>query len=222
MAIFSVNKMIIRTVLSLLCFFICCNTFAQKHWNINGGINFTYPTTSFLLNYKMGIGEQLGVTYTADLINNISIISGLEIDHHTWKFNDLYYFTKDLDVEMLDHEFSEWNLSVPLLCDYEIEFTKLGLHFITGPQLFYGLDNRLKVFQYKGTDDISNLDMYTNSYSGIKYKRFNTAWSIGTGISVKDFTFYFKASLGLTNIAKETSYKVHKNNYSISIGYYFK
>jgi hypothetical protein len=212
-----IKKLVFASAALLMCFSIS----AQNYFTLKGGMNFTHPSVPSPYGYKTGMGAKVGASYSINLYENLSLEPGLTICFHTWKFDDLEVFTGEGDMleEGVDHKFQEVELSVPLLIDYSIPLDPVGLHIFIGPQLNYGLSNKLKTDTPIGGNDMGNtIDMYDDGI-GFKYKRFGVAWNIGAGIILPSYiSLDFTVSLGLTNMAN-ASYGIHKNSFAITLGY---
>ena len=211
-----------KIVFALMAIAICCAASAQNFLTIKGGVNFTHPIAKSPLDYKTGVGAQLGASYSIGLVKNFYFEPGINIAYHSWKLKEFVADDKvgDMVAEHFDHKFNEWEIALPLHFDYRLPLNPVGLHVFTGPQISCGLSNKLKTkLMIGGSDMGTSTNMYGDD--GM-YKRFGVAWNIGAGvILMKNVSLDFTASLGLNNISSAKNYTVRKNAFSLTLGYSF-
>ena len=204
---------------------LICNTMnAEGGLSVNWGVNFTHPSAPSPYGYKTGAGAQLGCSYSLNLFSRFSIAPGIKISYNTWKFDSFDYVELgNINIEKVDHGFREWEMSVPLSLSYTIPIRNANLMLLSGPQINYGLSNKLFTTIIVDGRDIGNTcNMYSDGTSGLMYKRFSTSWNFGLNLSfAKHYIIGVNSSIGLSNIAKSASYEIRKNSYSVTFGYSF-
>ncbi|MDR2036713.1 MAG: PorT family protein [Bacteroidales bacterium] len=225
----------LKLIFGTLFLFFCLSISAQNspfRFGVNAGINTsnamigTVETngTSFRLGY------QIGVTVDYAISQEFYLLSGLSFISKGSKIEDLVYMSYDGGTPDFTHKFEQQYLQLPLYGAYKLSLSKdFNLMFGAGPYFAYGIGGKTNETLNGGSvwgDGTSEREYKTfgknDEYSYYdRLKRFDFGLGALVNLEYKKINFNISYEQGITNIAKNDSYKYRNYSLAFSVGYKF-
>ncbi len=195
----------------------------RPYFGVRAGLDITCPgsvkTGGLAVDlYNAGAGFEVGAVYNIPLYKNMYFEPGLMLTYGTMGV-DVELIYEGYDNADVDWSVRRFGFRVPFRVGYRLDFTDIGVHVFTGPQLDVGLIGR---------DHVSiNNDRISESENNNLYgddsimKRTNVSWTFGAGVSfARNWQAEVCGAIGILDMNPgDASYR--QSSVTLAVGYNF-
>jgi hypothetical protein len=165
-----------------------------------------------------GAGFSVGAIYNIPLYMNLYFEPGLNFFYNT--FGDKISQVEGDNIRNIDASIRNFGFRIPLAFGYHFDFEdNIKVAVFTGPQLNYGISMKEHMtYSYDG-----NKVTESNGWYGNGANRFDLQWIFGASVTYDRYYVGLTGGIGATNLLSDTykPQKLHRNTFSISVGYNF-